>query len=80
MVRHQAVGMNVAALRTGNPPQMMEIKRAVLVIGKASRSIVAPLNGVDRYTRNDHASASGHPQVNVDRERPLTRKRGLSLF
>ncbi len=72
--------MDVAVLLARQPPKVVEEKAAIFVLGKASRTIVAPLYGVDRNTWNDEAGASGHPQVNVAGGPPLTGKRGLHLF
>ena len=80
MVRHQAVGMDVAALLASQPSKVVKEKAAILVFAKASRAIVAPLYGVNGNAWNYDASASGHPQVNVAVEPPLTGKRGLSLI
>jgi len=80
MVRHQAVGVDVAVLLIRQPSKVVEEKAAVLFLGKTGRTIVAPFYGVDGNAWDDDASASGHAQVNVAGELPLTGKRGLSLF
>ena len=72
--------MDVAVLLVRQPSKVVEEKAAILVLGEASRTIVAPLYGVDGKAWNDDASASGHAQVNVAGAPPLTGKRGLSLF
>ena len=62
VVRHQAVSVDIAGLRSRQPPQVMEIKRTVLIIGKARSTIVPPLYGMNGDTGNNISTVSWHIQ------------------
>jgi hypothetical protein len=60
VVAHQAIGMDCAASVMGGTRQPIEIEQEIFFGVEADRTIVAPLDDVERDLWQDQTGSAGH--------------------
>src|SRR5688500_1717419 len=64
MVRHEAVRMHPAIVFLGELAQMRQVHQVIAVLLEAGQPIVAPLNDMDGYARENQPRWPGHSRNN----------------
>ena len=63
MIGHQAIRVYVAPIPTCKRPQMRKVSKVVDVFPEAGVAVIAPLDQVQRYTREDQSRMPCHKRM-----------------
>ena len=63
VIGHQAVRVNVAPIPTCEQPEMRKVSKVVGVFPEAGIAVIAPLDQVQRYTREDQPRMPCHKRM-----------------